>query len=76
MFGEYVDMIGSGSYDSTSLRLGSGAENLRAIAEFGRGSGVDVGLVDTALRVFDDAASAGHGVNLASIFETLRTPSG
>ncbi len=72
MFGEYVDMIGSGIYDSTTLRLASGAENLSSIADFGRGRGVDVGLVDAALRVFDEAASAGHGVNLASIFETLR----
>ncbi len=73
MFGEYVDMIGSGTYDSTTLRLASGAQNLSSIAEFGRDRGVDIGFVDAALRVFDESASAGHGVNLASIFETLRT---
>jgi hypothetical protein len=67
-------MIGSGPYDSTTLRLASGAENLISIAEFLRDRGVDIGIVDEALRVFEEAASAGHGVNLASIFETLRTP--
>lgn len=73
MFAEYVEMIGRSTYDSTSLRLASGKDNLGAIAEFGRDRGVDVGLIDAALRAFDASASAEHGVNLASIFETLRT---
>lgn len=76
MFAEYVEMIGRGTYDSTTLRLASGADNLSAIAAFGRDRGVDVGLIDAALRVFDESASAEHGVNLASIFETLRTAAG
>lgn len=73
MLDEYVDMIGSGDYDSTSLRLASGAENLRAIAEFGQASGVDTGLFDAALRTFDASAAAGHGTNLAAIFEAVKS---
>ncbi len=76
MFDEYVEMIAAGSYESTSLRLASGAENLRAIAEFGRGSRVDTRLFETALETFQDAARDGHGVNLAAIFEILKQPSG
>jgi 3-hydroxyisobutyrate dehydrogenase-like beta-hydroxyacid dehydrogenase len=72
MFGEYVSMIESGNYDSTSLRLASGAENLRAIAEFGAQAGVNSDLIVTALATFDAAADADHGTNLAAIFETLR----
>jgi 3-hydroxyisobutyrate dehydrogenase-like beta-hydroxyacid dehydrogenase len=72
MFDEYVAMIGTGSYDSTTLRLASGADNLRAIAEFGRASGVDTGLFDAALRTFDVSAAEGHGTNLAAIFEAVK----
>ena len=72
MFDEYVDMIESGNYDSTSLRLATGAENLRAIVEFGRASGVDTDLFDAALRTFDASTAADHGTNLAAIFEAVK----
>ena len=69
MFGEYVDMIGAGSYDSTSLRLASGAENLQALTEFGRTRGVNADLFESALRTLNASADAGHGTNLAAVFE-------
>lgn len=72
LFGEYVDMIAAGSYDSTSLRLASGAENLQAITEFGQTSGVNTDLFESALRTFNASAAAGHGTNLAAIFETVK----
>ena len=74
MMEQYVAMIDSGNYDSTTLRLATGADNLRAIADFGRQSGVDTRLIETAVRTLDEANKAGHGVNLAAIFETLRKP--
>lgn len=75
LFGGYVDMIETGQYDSTTLRLASGAENLRAVADFGRQSGVDTGLFDEALETLDVAIAADRGVNLAAIFEELRRKS-
>ena len=72
MFGEYVDMIRAGNYDSTSLRLASGAENLHAITEFGRTIGVDTDLFESALRTMTASAAAGHGTNLAAVFEALK----
>ena len=74
MFEQYVAMIDSGRYDSTTLRLATGADNLRAIADFGRQSGVDTRLIETAVRTLDEATEAGHGINLAAVFETLRKP--
>jgi 3-hydroxyisobutyrate dehydrogenase-like beta-hydroxyacid dehydrogenase len=74
MLEQYVAMIDSGRYDSTTLRLATGADNLRAIADFGRQSGVDTRLIETAVRTLDEAAEAGHGINLAAVFETLRKP--
>ncbi|MFT7597509.1 MAG: hypothetical protein ACI8TP_000429 [Acidimicrobiales bacterium] len=58
------------------MRLASGAENLQAITEFGRASGVDIGLFESAFQTFQDATRAGHGVNLAAIFEILKQSPG
>jgi 3-hydroxyisobutyrate dehydrogenase-like beta-hydroxyacid dehydrogenase len=71
-FDEYVDMIGTGNYASTSLRLATGAQNLQAITEFGRASGVDTGLFEAALRTLNASVVAGHGTNLAAVFESVK----
>jgi hypothetical protein len=72
MFEEYVDMIAAGTYESTSLRLASGAENLQAITEFGRTSGVDTDLFESVLRTLNSSVAAGHGTNLAAVFEAVK----
>ena len=72
MFDEYVDMITAGSYESTSLRLATGAQNLQAITEFGRSSGVDTDLFEAALRTLNASAAADHGTNLAAVFEAVK----
>lgn len=72
MFGEYLDMIAAGSYESSGLRLPSGAENLEAIAEFGGTSGVNTDLFESALRTLNASAAAGHGPNLTAVFEAVK----
>ncbi len=71
-FDECVDMIGTGNYDSTSLRLASGAQNLQAITEFGRASGVDTDLFEAALRTLNASVAADHGTNLVAVFEAVK----
>ena len=72
MFAEYVSMIADGSYESSSLRLVTGAQNLQAIAEFGQASGVDTDLFESALRTMNESVTAGHGTNLAAVFEAVK----
>ena len=72
MFDEYVAMIAAGNYESSSLRLASGAQNLQAITEFGQASGVDTDLFESALRTLNASAEAGHGTNLAAVFEAVK----
>lgn len=74
LFSEYLEMIAAHSYDSTNLRLASGAENLESIVEWGRHAGVDTDLFERALRSFQAAADLNMGVNLAATFEVLRRP--
>lgn len=74
LFGEYIEMISAGTYDSTNLRLASGADNLEAVIEFGRRAEVDTGLYESALSSFRAAADLDKGVNLAATFEVLRHP--
>jgi len=72
VFGEYVAMITARSYESRNLRLASGAEALQAITEFGRTSGVNTDLFESVLRTLNASAAAGHGPNLAAVFETVK----
>jgi hypothetical protein len=72
VFEEFVAMIAAGSYESTNLRLASGAEALHAITEFGRTSGVDTDLFESVLRTLNASAAAGHGPNLAAVFEAVK----
>lgn len=74
VFGDFVAMIEAERYESSTLRLTSGVDNLRAIAEFGRRGGVDVGLFESALRTMTASAEAGHGSNLAAVFESVKPP--
>ncbi|MGY9072870.1 MAG: imine reductase family protein [Acidimicrobiales bacterium] len=72
MFEEFVEMIRASRYDGTNLRLASGAENLQSISDFGRQVGVETDAFEVAGRTFTSASEAGHGVNVAAAFETLR----
>jgi 3-hydroxyisobutyrate dehydrogenase-like beta-hydroxyacid dehydrogenase len=72
MFGEYGRMIEARTYDGAGLGLGTGAENLEAILEYGTSVGVDTSLFASAHRSFEAATSCGHGPDLAALFETLR----
>ena len=72
MFNEYVAMIGAGSYDSTNLPLASGAANVQAITEFARRSGVNTDLFESVLRTLNASVAAGHGPNLAGVFEAVK----
>jgi 3-hydroxyisobutyrate dehydrogenase-like beta-hydroxyacid dehydrogenase len=74
LFEEYVAMITARSYDSKTLRLATGAENLEAVIDFGRQAGVDTGLFESALHSFRAAADQDVGVNLAATYEVLRRP--
>ena len=75
-FKEYVAMIVAGRYESTSLSLASGAENLQAITEFGRTSGVNTDLFESVLRTLNASVAAGHGPNLAAVFESVKRQQG
>ena len=72
VFKGYVAMIAAGSYESTNLRLATGAQTLQAITEFGRTSGVNTDLFESALRTMKAAVAAGHGPNLAAVFEAVK----
>lgn len=72
VFNEYAAMIAAGSYESTNLRLASGAATLQAITEFGRTSGVNTDLFESALRTLNASVAAGHGPNLAAVFEAVK----
>jgi 3-hydroxyisobutyrate dehydrogenase-like beta-hydroxyacid dehydrogenase len=74
LFEEYVAMITARSYDSKTLRLATGADNLEAVIDFGRQAGVDTGLFESALHSFRAAADQDVGVNLAATYEVLRRP--
>jgi hypothetical protein len=76
MFDEYVDMMFAGTYESTSLRLATGAENLQAIVDFGRSNGVDTGLFESVLQMLNASATAGDGTNLAAVFEAVKQQPG
>jgi hypothetical protein len=72
MFEEYVAMIAARSYESTTLRLATGAQNLQAITEFGQASGVDTDLFGSVLRTLNASVAAGDGTNLAAVFEAVK----
>lgn len=72
LFDDFAAMIEKERYDSSSLRLASGVDNLRAIVEFGGSNGVDTDLFESALRTMAASAEAGHGSNLAAVFELVR----
>ena len=61
-----------GSRAAGCVRLASGAANVQAIIEFGRTSGVDTDLFESAVRTLNASAAAGHGTNLAAVFEALK----
>lgn len=72
VFKEYVAMIAAGSYESTNLRLASGAATVGAITEFAQRSGVNTDLFESVLRTLNASVAAGHGPNLAAVFEAVK----
>ena len=61
MLGEYARMIEARTYEGDGLKLNNGAQNLRAIRDYGTINGVDTDLFASAHRSFEAATSSGHG---------------